>query len=99
MCPGQDPVRPRRQHPRSRARGAAPERAREQWRNLRTALLGLGVQVELMTPREGLPDLVFTANAGLVFGNRFFSSRFAHPERQRETPYFDEWFQSHGFTV
>ncbi len=27
-----------------------------------------------MTPRQGLPDLVFTANAGLVFNDRFCSS-------------------------
>jgi N-dimethylarginine dimethylaminohydrolase len=83
----------------SRARGAAPERARQQWRDLHDALLQLGVEIELMTPQPGLPDLVFTANAGLVFGNRFFSSRFAHPERQRETPQFDAWFAAHGFTV
>src|SRR5262245_26883312 len=83
----------------SRSRGAAPERARQQWRNLHDALVKLGVRIELMTPQPGLPDLVFTANAGLVFGNRFFSSRFAHPERQRETPQFDAWFQAHGFTV
>jgi N-dimethylarginine dimethylaminohydrolase len=83
----------------SRARGASPERARQQWRDLHDALVGLGVQIELMTPQPGLPDLVFTANAGLVFGNRFFNSRFAHPERQRETPHFDAWFAAHGFTV
>ena len=39
-----------------------------------------------MTPQPGLPDLVFTANAGLMFGNRFFSSRFRHEVRARETP-------------
>ena len=83
----------------SRARGASPERARQQWRDLYDALVKLGVQIELMTPQPGLPDLVFTANAGLVFGNRFFSSGFAHPERQRETPYFDAWFAEHGFSV
>ena len=59
----------------------------------------LGVQIELMTPQKGLPDLVFTANAGLVFGSRFFSSRFRHEVRARETPYFDAWFAEHGFTV
>src|SRR6516162_1264578 len=83
----------------SRARAASPERARKQWRDLHDALVTLGVQIELMTPQVGLPDLVFTANAGLIFGKRFFSSRFAYPERQRETPYFDEWFLAHDFTV
>jgi N-dimethylarginine dimethylaminohydrolase len=83
----------------SRSRGSTPERAHGQWRKLYETLVGLGVTVELLTPQPGLPDLVFTANAGLVFGNRFFSSRFRHEVRARETPYFDRWFADHGFTV
>src|SRR5947209_5286035 len=83
----------------SRSRGSEKARAREQWRRLSETLCGLGVQVELLTPQPGLPDLVFTANAGLMFGNRFFSSRFRHEVRARETPYFDAWFAEHGFTV
>ena len=37
---------------------------------------GLGVAVDLIEPVPGLPDLVFTANAGLVFRDLFLSSRF-----------------------
>src|SRR5437588_10082699 len=83
----------------SRARGAVTDRAHRQWRALHDTLIGLGVQIERMTPQPGLPDLVFTANAGLVFGQRFFSSRFRHEVRARETPHFDAWFAAHGFTV
>jgi N-dimethylarginine dimethylaminohydrolase len=83
----------------NRERGSTPERAQRQWRGLYEALVKLGVQVELMTPQKGLPDLVFTANAGLVFGRRFFSSRFRHEVRARETPYFDAWFAAHSFVV
>src|SRR5262249_52992405 len=83
----------------NRARASTPERARQQWGGLREALTKLGVAVELMTPRPGLPDLVFTANAGLVFGRRFFSSRFRHEVRARETPFFDAWFAERGFVV
>jgi N-dimethylarginine dimethylaminohydrolase len=79
--------------------GATRERAQAQWHRLCQTLRGLGVQVELMTPQPGLPDLVFTANAGLIFGNRFFSSAFRHEVRARESPYFDAWFTEHGFTV
>src|ERR1700730_9169916 len=82
-----------------RSRGSTPEKARGQWQNLHARLVNLGVQVELMTPQKGLPDLVFTANAGLMFGRRFFSSRFRHDVRARETPHFDGWFAAHGFTV
>ena len=83
----------------NRARGSSRERARQQWQKLHDTLVGLGVVVELLAPQPGLPDLVFTANAGLMFGNRFFSSRFRHEVRARETPFFDAWFAAHGFTV
>src|SRR5205823_2197509 len=83
----------------SRERASSPERAQQQWQTLHDLLIKLGVQVELMEARPGLPDLVFTANAGLVFARRFFSSRFRHEVRARESPYFDAWFAAHGFQV
>jgi N-dimethylarginine dimethylaminohydrolase len=83
----------------SRSRGSTPEVARRQWQALADVLRSLGVTVELMTPEAGLPDLVFTANAGLIYENRFFSSRFRHEVRARETPYFDAWFAAHGFAI
>src|SRR5207302_5812588 len=73
----------------SRSRGSSVERARSQWAALRDILLGLGAAVEVMVPQPGLPDLVFTANAGLVFHERFFSSRFRFAVRARESPFYD----------
>jgi N-dimethylarginine dimethylaminohydrolase len=83
----------------SRQRGSTPERARAQWQKLHDTLVVLGVEVERMAPQPGLPDLVFTANAGLVHKQRFFSSRFRHEVRARESPHFDAWFAAHGFAV
>lgn len=83
----------------SRARGSSPALAKEQWRQLADILRELGVTVELMPPQQGLPDLVFTANAGLVFHDRFISSRFKHEVRAGESAHFDSWFAQHGFTV
>src|SRR5262249_34701079 len=83
----------------SRSRGSEPERAVRQWRALYETLCSLGVIVEKLQPRPGLPDLVFTANAGLMFQNRFFSSRFRHEVRARETPVYDAWFAEHGYVV
>jgi N-dimethylarginine dimethylaminohydrolase len=83
----------------SRSRGSTPETALCQWGALYEILRGLGVVVELLTPQPGLPDLVFTANAGLVYRTRFFSSRFRHEVRARESPHFDAWFAAHGYTV
>jgi N-dimethylarginine dimethylaminohydrolase len=83
----------------SRSRGAAVETAQAQWRRLYEALTGLGVGVETMEPQPGLPDLVFTANAGLVYRDRFFTSRFRYEVRAREEPFFDAWMGAHGFKV
>ncbi len=74
------------------------ERAISQWRGLRDVLARYA-DIELMTPREGLPDLVFTANAGLVLGNDAIISRFVHPERQGEEPHFKAWFALQGYAV
>jgi N-dimethylarginine dimethylaminohydrolase len=83
----------------SRSRGSALDRAHKQWQTLHDTLRGLGVTIESLEPQQGLPDLVFTANAGLIFEQRFFSSRFRHEVRARETPFFDAWFAAHGFQV
>lgn len=79
--------------------GSTPELARLQWQGLYRLLLETGASVELMSPVKGLPDLVFTANAGLVHHRRFFSSRFRHEVRARESPVFDAWFEAEKFTV
>ena len=76
-----------------------PERAMEQFEGLVTALESVGAAIELLGPVDGLPDLVFTANAGVVDGGRFVPSRFLHPERQGETVHDESWFDSHGFAV
>jgi arginine dihydrolase len=83
----------------SRSRGSVPESARQQWTKLYETLQGLGVTIELMQPQKGLPDLVFTANAGLIFGKNFYSSRFRHEVRARETPYFEAWFSAHDYAI
>src|ERR1700693_4818651 len=72
--------------------------AAQQWHGLHVILAGQGV-VELITPLEGSPDMVFTANAGLVLGDHAVLSRFLHRERQAEEPHFRDWFQHHGFRV
>ncbi len=82
-----------------RAVGSDPAESLRQWSALRDALVDLGVVVELMDPEPGLPDLVFTANAGLVFGDLFLNSRFRHGVRQGETPHFDRRARSLGFAV
>jgi N-dimethylarginine dimethylaminohydrolase len=83
----------------NRSLGAVRAVAFTQWTKLRDTLVSLGVTVETLTPQPGLPDLVFTANAGLMFHNKFLSSRFKHEVRAKESPVFDAWFAEHGFEV
>jgi N-dimethylarginine dimethylaminohydrolase len=75
------------------------ERSRRQWDALVETLGELGVVVERMEPVAGLPDLVFTANAGVVYRNLFIVSRFRFPVRQGESVHFAAWARAHGFEV
>jgi len=74
------------------------DRAVEQWQKLFHEIKERAI-VDLVTPQKGWPDLVFTANAGLVLGDNVVLSRFLHKERQGEEPYFKEWFETHGYNV
>ena len=75
-------------------------KAAAQWKALRRVLSEkLGLRVELVAPIEGLPDLVFTANAGLTIDRTFVASGFRHPERQGEEPHWQDWFASQGYDV
>ncbi|MGQ0812698.1 MAG: dimethylarginine dimethylaminohydrolase family protein [Nitrospiraceae bacterium] len=76
------------------------EKARIQWHELMTVLeQKIGALLECLHPVPGLPDLVFTANAGIVAGRRAVPSRFRHPERQREEAHFEAWFREQGYEV
>jgi N-dimethylarginine dimethylaminohydrolase len=72
--------------------------AKQQWRSLYDVLADRAT-VRLVLPQPGSPDMVFTANAGLVKGRRFIVSRFRYPERQAEEPYFADWFMDRGYEV
>jgi len=84
----------------SRSRPTNPQRAREQWNGLRGILEEqLSVEIDFVDPKPGLPDMVFTANAGLVWNNKFIVSNFRHEVRRREAPEFAEWFRNRGFEI
>ncbi len=80
----------------SRSRQSDSKLARAQWYALHGLLQSLGAEVRLLQPVQGLPDLVFTANAGLICRDRVYLSRFRHDARKGETPLDEQWFQSQG---
>jgi N-dimethylarginine dimethylaminohydrolase len=71
----------------------------EQWQALYRHIQEAGARVSLLEPIEGLPDLVFTANAAMIFQSQALLSRFRHRQRQGEEPYNRKWFSDNGFEV
>ena len=74
------------------------EEAMEQWKHLYCTLEQIA-DVKMVDPQSGSPDMVFTANAGLVHKGVVALSSFLHPERQGEEPHFRKWFDDSGFSV
>jgi arginine dihydrolase len=74
------------------------ELAAAQWEQLHQALAKIA-DVLLVEPQPGSPDMVFTANAGLVRQGIVALSSFHHAERQGEEPHFRKWFSDSGFAV
>ena len=72
---------------------------KHQWENLRDTIRHLGAKVKTIDPVAGLPDMVFAANSGIVFGTSVDLSRMRHKERQGETAYYRSWFRSNGYST
>lgn len=84
----------------SRSRQSNRQAAQEQWRRLYRLLREqLRVEVDLVEPKRGLPDMVFTANAGLVWQNKFIVSNLRYEVRRGEAPSFENWFRVRGYEI
>ncbi len=81
------------------ARQADHALAVEQWNALHQHILSAGAQVSLLKPVKGLPDLVFTANAAMIYRRQALLSHFRHPQRQGEEPHNRQWLTEHRFEV
>jgi N-dimethylarginine dimethylaminohydrolase len=72
-------------------------RAMGQWEAIVAAYRGAGHDVVVAEPVPGLPDMVFTANAGVVQGDRALVARFRYPERSAEAVAYAEAFRAAGY--
>jgi N-dimethylarginine dimethylaminohydrolase len=70
-----------------------------QWQTLYDTYVGLGFDVRLVDPIDGLPDMVYAANGGFVLDGIAYGASFTHPERQPEGPAYMDWFGANGFDV
>jgi len=69
----------------------------DQWIALYDALLEVGAHIELIKPQPGLPDMVFTANGGLIHKRKAVIPNFRCVERQGEAAFFEQWFKGWGY--
>lgn len=84
----------------NRSKQSTPKQASEQWQALRR-ILEEHIKIEIfnLEAQPGLPDMVFTANGGLVWDQEFIVSNFRHEVRRGEAAYFEAWFRQLGFNV
>jgi arginine dihydrolase len=81
-----------------------PAKARVQWQALCSALEQSGCQIETIDAAPGLEDMVFAANQVFVgykegFGKFAVPSRMVHASRQREVPFYIDWYRKRGYKV
>ncbi|WP_345893463.1 dimethylargininase [Cryobacterium sp. SO2] len=70
-----------------------------QWQTLYDTYVGLGFDVHLIDPIDGLPDMVYAANGGFVIDGIAYGAKFTYPQRQPEGPAYMDWFGANGFDV
>jgi N-dimethylarginine dimethylaminohydrolase len=75
-----------------------PNLARRQWQELHDTVSEFA-EVVIIPPHPKLPDMVFTANAGVIYGNKAIASHFMPLERRAEEPIFKKWFRDNGFDL
>ena len=76
-----------------------PGLAMEQWTRLHHLIIRCGGYVEYIESQAHVPDLVFTANAGILKDKTFFVSSFQYHERKPEESLWAEWFLENGYAV
>ena len=62
--------------------------SQNEWQTLHHTIIRLGGWVEYVDPQPGFPDMVFTANAGLIYKNKCVVSNFKFFERQGEEVHY-----------
>jgi arginine dihydrolase len=75
------------------------DRAFQQWGGLVDTLRVAGAVVEEIPPQQGLPDMVFTANAGIVDGTTCWPARMRHPQRQPEIAHLRQWLSDNSWDM
>lgn len=74
-------------------------RAYKQWLELVRILRELEILVDVIEQRKGLPDMVFSADQGIVKGNEILLSNFKFPQRKKESEIYKKWFKEQKLKI
>lgn len=76
-------------------------RASKQWKIFLSKLKKNNIKISLINPVKNLPDMVFTANAGLYINesNSIIISKFKHKERQQESLFYEDFFNKKNIKI
>jgi N-dimethylarginine dimethylaminohydrolase len=79
-------------------------KARSQWDQFCSVLQQNGCEIETINPVEGFEDMVFAANQAFTgekegYGKFVVPSRMVYASRQREVPFFTDWFRARDYRV
>lgn len=75
------------------------KKALKQWNYLVSVYQKLGITVEVIDQEKGSPDMVFSADQGIVQGKTVLLSRFWTAERKKESTYYENWFDKNGYKI
>ncbi|WP_406275169.1 arginine deiminase-related protein [Nocardia sp. NBC_00881] len=74
-------------------------KSQAQWDHAAGTLRGLGVEIEVLDPVSGLPDMTFIGDAGMLHNGKFLATNFRHSERQGEVEHYIRWMREHDVPV
>lgn len=72
-------------------------KALQQWEHLVATLRTLNIKVEIIEQEEGVPDMVFATDQGIVRDGAILLANFRFNQRAKERVFYREWFREHGF--
>jgi N-dimethylarginine dimethylaminohydrolase len=75
------------------------EKAMAQWDNLVNIYKKLNITVEVIDQAAGVPDMMFATDQGIVHENKVLLSHFWYRERQKETEYYEPWFEKNDYEI
>ncbi len=74
--------------------------AKFQWQKIKNLIQDfLKLKVNTINQKQGLPDMVFSTDSGLVYQKNYLQANFKYPQRQPEPNQYAVWFKKHGFKI